>query len=123
MAITGEPFCNSARKAFFVIWANLMRVAVMTMFTWIIIWIGKVLVALVPTAAGVFFYMYYFEDDYDGIILPGVAMLAINWMVSSGFMTVYETAVDTIFLCFLLDEQANKQAGKMFAEKELAEIV
>lgn len=29
-------------------------------------------------------------------------------MVVSLFMVIYETAIDTIFLCFLIDEENNK---------------
>lgn len=123
VAIVGEPFCKSATTAFQIIWRNLVRVAVMSAFTWIIILCGKVLVALIPTAAGLMFFQWYFEGEYDGVIAPGLAMLFVNWMVATSFMTVYEVSVDTIFLCFLIDEEANKDSGDMFADPELRKIV
>jgi len=123
VAIVGEPFCKSATTAFGIIWRNLVRVAVMSAFTWIIILCGKVLVALIPTAMGLSFFQWYYEGEYDGVLAPGLAMLFVNWMVANSFMTVYEVSVDTIFLCFLIDEEANKESGTMFADPELRRIV
>ncbi len=38
-------------------------------------------------------------------------------------MIVFEVAIDTIFMCFLIDEHCNKQNGKMFASKTLLEVI
>eukprot|EP01083_Nonionella_stella_P138963 423043_1 len=45
--------------------------------------------------------------------------LAISMM----FLTVYDTAIDTVFMCFLIDEQHNKNNGQMLADEGLREIV
>ena len=39
------------------------------------------------------------------------------------FLTVYDTAIDTVFICFLVDEEANKNSGTMMADKGLRDIV
>jgi len=38
------------------------------------------------------------------------------------FMMVYEAAIDTVFMCFLIDEDNNK-GGKMLAHPELLKII
>ena len=37
-------------------------------------------------------------------------------------MIIYETAIDTIFLCFLIDEENNK-GGNMLASPDLQKII
>lgn len=49
-------------------------------------------------------------------------VMLLGYVVAAIFMVVYETAIDTIFLCFLLDEEQNKH-GQMLASKGLLEII
>lgn len=37
-------------------------------------------------------------------------------------MVVYETTIDTVFICFLVDEEVNG-TGKMFASEKLQRLV
>ena len=47
----------------------------------------------------------------------------ISLAIALIFLSVYDTAIDTIFLCFLVDEEANKNSGLMLADQNLKEIV
>ena len=68
----------------------------------------------------------HYMDDFDDItspFLPLVIIFIISFGVAQLFMTVYDTAIDTVFLCFLIDEKHNKSSGQMLADPELREIV
>jgi len=124
-AITGKPLCSSFSITFNIVWVNMVRVSVMMMFTSIVIFVGKVCVTLACTGISVLI-MYYVYEDLSGIFLPMVVIFLLSYVIASAFMTVYETAVDTVFLCFLLDEEWNQKTeggDKMFADKALHDIV
>jgi len=122
IALKGDPFCVSAPRAFKLIWENLVRVSVMCLFTGIVILVGKFCVCFFTTGIVLVVY-WYLGNDLDGVLLPAAVILVMSWVIGSTFMTVFETAVDTVFICFLIDEKHNKRTGNMFAERELQEIV
>jgi len=39
----------------------------------------------------------------------------VSYLIATCFMMLYEVAVDTIFICFLVDEECNKSEGVMSA--------
>jgi len=122
IALKGVPFCVAAPRAFKLIWENLVRVSVMCIFTGIVILVGKFCVCFFTTGIVLVAY-WYLDTDLDGVLLPAAVILIMSWVIGSTFMTVFETAVDTVFICFLIDEKDNKRTGNMFADKELQEIV
>ena len=50
-------------------------------------------------------------------------IVVLSYLVVSVFLTVYETTIDTIFLCFLVDEEVNGASQQMLASKNLRKIV
>jgi len=122
--ITGKPLCSSFSITFNIVWVNMVRVSVMMLFTGIVIFVGKVCVCLATTGISVLI-IYYAYDDLSGIMLPTIMIFLLSYVIASAFMTVYETAVDTVFLSFLLDEEWNAKNPntEMFADKALLEIV
>jgi hypothetical protein len=63
-----------------------------------------------------------YKDEVSSTIVPGFLCLILAYFVGTLFMVVYDTVVDVIFLCFLIDEQMNKDIG-MLAGEELRELV
>jgi len=123
IALKGDPFCVAAPRAFKLIWENLIRVSVMCLFTGIVILVGKLCVCFFTSGIVLVSYYYWHEEKLDGVLLAAGVIIVMSWVIGSTFMTVFETAVDTVFICFLLDEKYNKNNGTMFAEKELLQIV
>lgn len=123
-SISGKPLCSAFSITFNIIWVNMVRVSVMMLFTGIVIFVGKVCVCLATTGVSVLI-IYYAYDDLSGIMMPTIMIFLLSYVIASAFMTVYETAVDTVFLCFLLDEEWNAKNpdANMFADKALLEIV
>ena len=66
--------------------------------------------------------MDLYKNDVSSPVLTAALVFLLSYMVASIFMVVYETAVDTIFLCFLIDEEQNK-SGQMLASKTLLAII
>jgi len=121
IAITGAPLCPAFMASFKLIWQNMARCAVMFMFTKPIMFIGRATVCIGSTVLA-FFAMQELNPEIKPLY-PILLIVLITWVVGSNFMALYETAVDTVFVCFILDETWNADMGIMYAEKGLANIV
>merc|ERR1719145_297248 len=99
------------------------RCAVMFLFTSSVIFVGKLAICLLTTGCGVLIMNNYKPDV--GVFYPAILIMVISWVIGSTFMTLYETAVDTVFMCFLLDEEWNKSNPEvaMFADDETRKVV
>lgn len=125
MAIYGDAFCPSVCGSFALIWANIMRLAVISLFSAMVTLLGKVMIPLMTVGFCGLILMNVepFATDISSPIAPLVVILILALAVAILFLTVYDTAIDTIFLCFLIDEKHNKSSGEMLADPALAAIV
>merc|ERR1711951_108363 len=96
-----------------------------TFFSTIVTTLGKIMIPLLTTAlcAAIFVFMEPYKSELSSPIYPLVIIFVISLAVALMFLTVYDTAIDTVFMCFLLDEKHNKANGKMFADDGLRKIV
>ncbi|XP_061746371.1 choline transporter-like protein 5-A [Nerophis ophidion] len=113
MAIYGKSLCRSAREAFCLLMRNLLRVAVVDRVTDFLLFLGKVLVSGgTGVLAGLFFTgrLPLLQDHVPGLhrsLLPTLTVVAGSYLVAHGFFSVYQTCVDTFFLCFCDDLERN----------------
>eukprot|EP01006_Ploeotia_vitrea_P035993 TRINITY_DN65957_c10_g1_i2.p1 TRINITY_DN65957_c10_g1~~TRINITY_DN65957_c10_g1_i2.p1 ORF type:complete len:646 (-),score=373.40 TRINITY_DN65957_c10_g1_i2:245-2182(-) len=123
-AIWGDNFGTAACSSFQLIWRNLARVAAIEAVGAYLMVVGKVLVALVTTGfcAIIMNTNSTYKEELSSIIMPCFVIFIISLFVASLFMTIFETTIDTTFICFLVDEEHNK-GGKMLASPELVAIV
>jgi len=125
VAIYGDAFCPAVCGSFKLIWENLVRVAAISFFSAMVTMLGKVLIPLLTMAVcgAALLYAEPFKSELSSPMLPLVVVFIIAFGVAQMFLTVYDTAIDTIFLCFLLDEKHNKADGQMLADPDLRAIV
>jgi hypothetical protein len=64
----------------------------------------------------------YFTNNLSSPSLPVFLVFVMAYATASIFLIIFETAVDTIFLCFLVDCEYNK-GGNMLAPKALRDLV
>ncbi len=122
-AIWGESYAPAACNSFRLIWSNLGRVAALSIVSSYIVFIGKLFVAFVTTGiAGVAMFRYY-GKELNSPVLPMITVFILAYMIASLFMSVVETVIDTVFICFLVDEKYNKASGKMLADPGLLEVI
>jgi hypothetical protein len=122
--VYGNAFCPSAFTSFGLIWRNLARVAAINLVGDYLIIIGKLVVAFLTAgiAGTVLIKMEYYQERVSSPIVPGLFIFIMAYLISSIFMVIYETGIDTIFLCFLIDEENNK-GGRMLAAQSLQKII
>jgi len=122
-AVYGDAFCPSAAESFALVWRNLARVAAISMVGTFVVFVGKVMVAFASLAvAGYLMTKTSLGDNLTSPLLPGAFVFFLAYLIASLFMIIYETTIDTIFICFLIDEENNKN-GVMLASKDLQKII
>jgi len=112
----GYNFCRSAREAFSLITRNMVRAVVLDKVTDFLMFLGKLVVVGSVTVLA----FYVFSGKLDGEVpldvespklnyyfVPIIIIAISAYMISSCFFSVFSMAVDTLFLCFLLDLEKN----------------
>jgi len=122
-AIWGDAFADAACSSFALIWANLGRVAAISLVGEYIIFVGKLLVAFATTGIGGVAIWKIYGKTASSLTLPMVVIFVIAYTVAALFMITVSTTIDAVFLCFLVDEKFNKSKGQMFASEELQAVV
>jgi choline transporter-like protein 2/4/5 len=87
---------------------NCLRFLVLVHLTEWILFCGTIIVCACNTYL---FYQYlHWTDEYDQLILrwtPIVAILFLTYIITSGFLSIYDMAIKTLFVCFLQDLDEN----------------
>jgi len=123
-AIYGDGFCIAVCSSFALVWRNLFRVAAVNAVSGIIFWMGKMAVGLC-TAALVALYLNNVEPYASNVtspLAPCMLVFFIGYILSQLFFVVFAATIDTLFLCFLIDLEVNKD-GQMMAPKALQKLV
>jgi len=122
-AIYGDDFIQSACSSFSLLGANLARLLAVTMVGGYLLTIGKFIVALMSTGVYALILKGWYGDKLSSIAMPCFVAFILAYLVASLFMVSFETTIDTLFLCFLVDEKYNKGSGQMFAPPSLIELI
>jgi len=118
-AIYGTSFCKSARKAFFLLLRNILRVMAVNMVAEFVLFIGKLFVPVVTVFATYLVIAYaYPSDQINGIISPLIFVAVLSYFVSSMFSEIFGMSIETILCCFIADEEMFSPE-KRFAEGPL----
>ena len=123
-AIYGYNFCSGARKSFTLLAKNAVRAVVLDKVADFVLFMGKLLVVIIVTAATFALFSNKVTDSLGKPALLGLCRLSLtsdnvsdiqlnyqfvpmaiiilgSYAIASTFFSVYSMAVDTIFLCFL----------------------
>jgi len=123
-AIWGDGFLTAACSSFQLIWRNLFRVAALNVVSISLLTIGQVSVALVTTSiAGISMTKGpKIKDLINSPLAPSMVVFIVSYTVAGMFMTIFDSIIDTIFLCFLVDTEHNKDQ-EMFSSESLQQLV
>ena len=70
--------------------------------------IGKLLIASATTAIMWVIFNYTSWGTITSPLLPLLVVFVYSWVISLLFMAVYELAMDTLLVCFIVDETNQK---------------
>jgi hypothetical protein len=109
-AIFGYSFCTAARKAFFLILRNILRISAVAIVSSFVLIIGKLFITQMA-------------DELNGLWCPLLLILLFAYVTAEMFNEVFGMAIWTILQCFVADEEMFEDASMRFAEGDLAETV
>ncbi|XP_036368257.1 choline transporter-like protein 1 isoform X2 [Octopus sinensis] len=122
MAIYGHNYCTSAKMAFYVILNNVLQLATINSVGDFLLFLGKIAVMAVCAIIG-----HELIMDCENLHYMWVPMLAIcilTYFIASCFFSLYETTIDSLFVCFCEDHLINDgQSRPYFMNKGLMSYV
>lgn len=105
-AITSSSFCPAAWKAFCLIISSAGWFAVSNFLGSAIMWVGWAFVTFFT--AGIGYIMVAFipevEKHLSSPYMPVMIIAMMAFVISAIFMSLFTFSIDTILLCFLVDE-------------------
>lgn len=106
IAITSKHFCPAAWRSFILILASAGRFLVSNFLGASIMWIGRAFCMF--ATAGIGYCMVAFipalEENISSPIGPVFLMGIIGFVIGAYFLSLFSFSLDTILLCFLVDE-------------------
>jgi len=122
VAIHGYGFCKSAKKAFKVLVDNALRVAAINSIGDFVLFLAKITIVAVTVLIG--YYLTKGKEDINNIWVPLTIGAICAYFIAHCFISVYEMAIDTVFICFCEDCDMNDgQSRPYYMSKGLMEFV
>eukprot|EP01084_Bolivina_argentea_P154687 269614_1 len=122
-SIFGTAFCYSSYCSLQLMVENANKIILITGISKYTHEFGRFVISLLNTGIALLVMKYntYFENNLESCLFPCIIIFIITFIVSSLFMNVLNVGVQTIFLCFLVDESVNGNAK--YAPKEMKELI
>ncbi|XP_072918826.1 choline transporter-like protein 3 isoform X3 [Hemitrygon akajei] len=122
-AINGTNFCSSAKEAFFLFVSNALSVAAVNCFGDFMLFLGKVFIVCFTVFGGLMIFNYNRDLNVWGVPLILVSFFA--YLVAHCFLSVFEMAVDVLFMCYAIDLATNDGSAEKpyFMDKELMKFI
>uniref|UniRef100_A0A2K6SQH3 Choline transporter-like protein n=1 Tax=Saimiri boliviensis boliviensis TaxID=39432 RepID=A0A2K6SQH3_SAIBB len=122
-AINGTDFCTSAKDAVKILSKNSSHLTSINCFGDFIIFLGKVLVVCFTVFGGLMAFNYNRAFQVWAVPLLLVAFFA--YLVAHSFLSVFETVLDALFLCFTVDLETNDGSSEKpyFMDQEFLSFV
>ncbi|XP_072500168.1 choline transporter-like protein 3 isoform X2 [Notamacropus eugenii] len=122
-SINGTDFCTSGKDSLNILSKNPGHIASVSCFGDFMIFLGKVFVVYFTVFGGLMAFNYHRELQVWAIPLLLVAFFA--YLVAHNFLSVFETVLDTLLLCFVIDVETNDGSPEKpyFMDQELMSFV
>ncbi|MBZ3884328.1 Choline transporter-like protein 3 [Sciurus carolinensis] len=104
-AINGTDFCTSAKDALKIASKNSSHFAPINYFGDFMIFLGKVLVVCFTVFGGLMAFNY--NRVLQVWTIPLLLVTFFAYLVAHSFLSVFETVLDALFLCFAVDLETN----------------
>lgn len=113
IAVYGYSFCEGAKAALQLIMSNALRFTVINGVSSFLLFLGKILVSFITSIIGLYLLttpnanLGITEGVANYYIVPLILIFVISYIIASYFMSLYDSTIKTILLCFCEDSQRN----------------
>ena len=83
MALRGKSFCNAAKDGFEIVWSNPLRYMIVGGVGWIMMFLGKLMIAASTTA--LFYIIITYVSSIKANIIEPIYLLIVNILLFSLF--------------------------------------
>ncbi|KAJ5070970.1 choline transporter-like protein [Anaeramoeba ignava] len=101
IAVYGESFCKSTKRAWNLIGRNILRMLAVSVVGSYLFFLGKVMVTSVVLVISLA--ILKSMDSIAFYIIPAIICAILAYGIASAFFSVFEMTVDTMLLCFCED--------------------
>ena len=124
MALRGKSFCNAAKDGFEIVWSNPLRYMIVGGVGWIMMFLGKLMIAASTTA--LFYILITYVSSIKANIIEPIYLLIVNillfslfssWLLQSDFSSCLFTALLWTQLCNV--SSLMRQISKAKVERQL----
>ncbi|CAL1534442.1 unnamed protein product [Lymnaea stagnalis] len=105
VAISGKNFCTSARKSYYILVGNALKVLAMNCVSNELLFICKVAVMAATSAVSVIWFKS--QEDLHFYAIPVLLVSVFSYYVAHCFLSVYEMVINALLLCFCEDRDLN----------------
>jgi len=105
MALTGDPFCESAIDVFCLMLKNAAKFGFVTGIGSVFAFLAKACISSFTTITAYWLmgYMIDSEDNVESPLAPLIIIGLFGYLSGAIFVSVFETSSNTILQCFLVD--------------------
>ncbi|XP_071963889.1 choline transporter-like protein 2 [Antedon mediterranea] len=133
IALHGQIFRVSGRNAFNLLMRNIEQNIILGGITGFMLFVDKLVITLGTVCVALLYFSNHVESSTDEILFflelhylaPILLMTLVAYMVADSFFAVYHMAIDTTFLCYLLDVErsGDKRTAERPNSKHLMDIL
>lgn len=122
MSMYGEGYLQSAKRAVTLLYKNSTRAIVLDYVTYFVLLVSRLLITI---GVGFVTAQEMFTSGLNYKWLPIALVVSGTYFISKGLFSVYSMAVDTLFICFLIDSTQNDGSTERpyFMPKDLRKIM
>jgi len=122
-SIYGSPYCSSCFAAVDILMSNADYAIVMETLSTIIIRLAKYLVAITNAAVMIVISRAaYTEEELNSYVVIGILFFIGGYFIAIIILGVFDTAVESLFICFLTDKHVNRGGELQFASKQVKKL-
>jgi hypothetical protein len=110
-ALLGTNFCKSCANAVSLIARNAVRIGTLGMIGGIVHFLGITFITIGTGVAGWGALTAWYDGEIKSPIAPLALIFIMGYCLGSIVISVFSISVDSIFQCFLADEEMNKNQG------------
>lgn len=124
-AIRGSAFCPSSLEGIKLMFSNPLRFSMLLVVGVLIERVGQFFILCATVLISIQWMQHTgLNEELSSVVMPATLVALISYFIVSMYMMVFRVGIDTIFFCFLIDEQCNKEKGReMRASEELKRII
>merc|ERR1719499_559221 len=122
-SIYGMPYCPACFEAFDILVSNASYSITMTTISAILIRLAKFAIAMGTTCIMILISMGAYEkEELTSYLVVGFVFFVIGFGVAFVFLDIFDTAIDSLFICFLTELDIHGKQGLIYASLDVANI-